>query len=43
VCAALLAVAAGCVPDDVVNPDVLDNPLFTAKLDRFAARGGASR
>jgi D-3-phosphoglycerate dehydrogenase len=43
VCAALLAVAAGRVPDDVVNPDVLDNPLFTAKLDRFAARGGASR
>jgi D-3-phosphoglycerate dehydrogenase len=43
VCAALLAVATGRVPDDVVNPDVLDNPLFTAKLERFAARGGASR
>jgi phosphoglycerate dehydrogenase-like enzyme len=37
-CEALLAVAAGRVPDDLANPDVLDNPRFTAKLERFAAR-----
>ena len=39
-CDALLAVAAGRVPPDLVNPDVLDNPLFTAKLARRAARQG---
>ncbi len=36
-CDALLAVAAGRVPPDLVNPDVLDNPLFTTKLARFGA------
>lgn len=36
-CDALLAVAEGRVPDDLANPDVLDNPLFTAKLKRLAA------
>ena len=41
-CAALLAVAAGRVPRNLVNPEVLDNPLFAAKLDRFAARQGGS-
>jgi hypothetical protein len=24
------------VPPNLVNPDVLENPLFTAKLARFA-------
>lgn len=38
-CRALLAVAAGRVPPDLVNPDVLDNSLFTRKLARFADRG----
>ena len=42
-CDALLAVAAGRVPPDLVNRDVLENPLFTAKLARFAARRGGSR
>jgi phosphoglycerate dehydrogenase-like enzyme len=42
-CNALLAVAAGRVPPDLVNSDVLDNPLFTAKLARFAAREGGTR
>jgi phosphoglycerate dehydrogenase-like enzyme len=41
-CAALLAVAAGRVPRNLVNPEVLDNPLFAAKLDRFAAGQGGS-
>ncbi len=41
-CQALLTVAAGRVPPDLVNPEVLDNPLFTAKLRRFAARQGGS-
>ena len=45
-CAALLAVADGRVPPDLVNPEVLDNPRFAAKLERFAARsnddGGTS-
>lgn len=36
-CTALLAVAAGRVPPDLVNPEVLDNPRFAAKLERFAA------
>jgi len=39
-CDALLAVAAGCIPPDVANPEVLDHPLFTEKLARFAARQG---
>ena len=42
-CAALLSVAAGRLPENVANPDVLDNPLFTAKLNRFAVRAGDSR
>lgn len=42
-CGALLAVAAGTVPPDLVNPDVLENPLFMAKLESFAARGGGTR
>jgi phosphoglycerate dehydrogenase-like enzyme len=37
-CRALLAVAAGRVPPDLVDPAVLDNPLFAEKLARFAAR-----
>lgn len=37
VCSALLAVAEGRVPPDLVNRDVLDNPLFTEKLARFGA------
>jgi len=37
-CAALLAVAAGRVPPEVANPEVLDHPLFVEKLARFAAR-----
>jgi phosphoglycerate dehydrogenase-like enzyme len=40
VCASLLAVAAGQVPTELANPEVLDNPLFEAKLARFAARKG---
>ncbi len=36
-CGALLDVAAGRVPSDLANPEVLDNPRFTAKLGRFAA------
>jgi D-3-phosphoglycerate dehydrogenase len=39
-CAALLAAASGCIPDDIANPAVLENPLFTEKLSRFAARPG---
>ena len=37
-CGALLDVAAGRVPSDVANPDVLLPPLFRAKLVRAAAR-----
>ena len=40
VCSSLLAVAAGRVPPDLANPEVLDNPLFAAKLARFAAPKG---
>ena len=39
-CAALLSAAAGRVPADLANPAVVDNPLFTEKLARIAARGG---
>src|SRR5919106_1682289 len=39
-CAAILDVAAGRVPPDVANRGVLESPLFTAKLSRFASRGG---
>jgi phosphoglycerate dehydrogenase-like enzyme len=40
VCAALLSAAAGRVPSELANPGVVDNPLFTEKLARFAARPG---
>ena len=40
-CDALLAVAAGRVPPDIVNPDVLDNPLFSEKLERLDRQGGS--
>ena len=36
-CEALLSVAAGRTPPNVVNPAVLENPLFAAKLARFAS------
>jgi phosphoglycerate dehydrogenase-like enzyme len=39
-CDALLSAAAGRVPDDLANPDVVDNPIFTEKLSRIAARRG---
>ena len=39
-CAALLSAAAGRVPAELANPAVVDNPLFTEKLTRFAARAG---
>jgi D-3-phosphoglycerate dehydrogenase len=39
-CAALLAAAAGRVPADLANPAVVDNPIFTEKLSRIAARRG---
>jgi phosphoglycerate dehydrogenase-like enzyme len=42
-CASLVAVAAGRVPRDLANPEVLENPLFAAKLARFAAGHGGSR
>jgi phosphoglycerate dehydrogenase-like enzyme len=41
-CEALLAVAAGRVPPDLVNLDVLDTQLFAEKLDRLAARQAGS-
>lgn len=41
-CEALLTVAAGRVPSDLVNPEVLDEPRFRAKLARLAARPGGS-
>ncbi|HEY7604031.1 MAG TPA: NAD(P)-dependent oxidoreductase [Gaiellaceae bacterium] len=36
-CEALIDVASGRVPKDLVNPEVLDNPRFAEKLDRFRA------
>ena len=42
-CAAILDVAAGRVPGDVANPQVLESDAFRAKLARFAARRGGSR
>jgi D-3-phosphoglycerate dehydrogenase len=39
-CAALLSAAAGDIPGELANPAVLDNPLFTEKLARIAARRG---
>lgn len=39
-CNALREVAAGRVPPDLVNVEVLENPLFTEKLARFADRQG---
>jgi len=41
-CSAIVDVAAGRVPSDVVNAEVLESPLFTDKLSRFASRGGPS-
>lgn len=41
-CEALLTVAAGRIPADVVNPDVLDHPLMIEKLARLEARQGGS-
>jgi phosphoglycerate dehydrogenase-like enzyme len=41
-CAAIVDVAEGRVPRDVANPEVLDSPLLTDKLARFAARRGGS-
>jgi phosphoglycerate dehydrogenase-like enzyme len=41
-CAAILDVAAGRVPRDVANADVLESSLFTEKLARFATRRGGS-
>jgi phosphoglycerate dehydrogenase-like enzyme len=38
-CESLLDVAAGRVPRDLANPEVLANALFTEKLDRFRDRG----
>jgi phosphoglycerate dehydrogenase-like enzyme len=35
-CRALLAVAAGRVPPDLANPEVLDNTILREKLDRLA-------
>jgi phosphoglycerate dehydrogenase-like enzyme len=34
-CEALLDVAAGRVPRDLANPEVLDGALFAEKLSRF--------
>jgi phosphoglycerate dehydrogenase-like enzyme len=41
-CSAILEVAAGRVPADVVNADVLESSLFTDKLARHAARRGGN-
>jgi len=41
-CSAILDVAAGRVPRDVANADVLESSLFTEKLARFATRRGGS-
>ena len=39
-CAALLSAADGRVPAELANPAVVENPLFTEKLARIAARRG---
>ncbi len=36
----MIRAASGQVPENVVNPEVLDHPLFREKLARFA---GGSR
>jgi phosphoglycerate dehydrogenase-like enzyme len=41
-CSAILDVAAGRVPSDIVNADVLESPLFTDKLAHHADRRGGS-
>jgi D-3-phosphoglycerate dehydrogenase len=41
-CSAILDVAAGRVPRDVANADVLESSLFIEKLARFATRRGGS-
>jgi phosphoglycerate dehydrogenase-like enzyme len=38
-CGALIDVASGRVPADLANPEVVDNPRFGKKLDRFRDRG----
>jgi phosphoglycerate dehydrogenase-like enzyme len=37
----LVKIAHGAIPDNVVNPEVLDRPGFQAKLARWAQRSGA--
>ena len=41
-CQSLLDVAAGRVPQNVVNPEALQHPRFTAALARYGAREEAS-
>jgi D-3-phosphoglycerate dehydrogenase len=41
-CRAALAIAGGLEPQYVVNRSVFENPLFQAKLRRYARRKGAS-
>lgn len=41
-CRSILEIAAGRVPNFVVNRDAISTPAFTAKLHRLAARAGAS-
>jgi phosphoglycerate dehydrogenase-like enzyme len=38
--AGMLRAATGHIPDDVVNPAVLDRPGFRARLARFAENAG---
>jgi phosphoglycerate dehydrogenase-like enzyme len=38
-CESLIDVAAGRVPRDLANPEVVDNPRFAEKLDRFRSSG----
>ena len=40
-CGSVLAVAAGRVPDNVVNGEVLDSPRWREKLARYAERTGS--
>jgi phosphoglycerate dehydrogenase-like enzyme/SAM-dependent methyltransferase len=42
-CTAMLAAASGRVPDNVVNPQVLERPGFQAKLARWAAAPAPGR
>jgi phosphoglycerate dehydrogenase-like enzyme len=38
-CESLIDVASGRAPRDLANPEVLENPRFTQKLERFRDRG----